>query len=298
MDIFEAAKQEIKDKGYNVYNLCSYTDEGLRCDAIQPSAQLHHCYSVTKSVTAMGVGICIDRGILSLDDRIYPEFEAFFKPDHSKQWEDITVKNLLQHRTAGSSEGHFYRHIDHPEEPFDGDILEDVFDQTLTGTPGVEMVYGDHNYYILSRLIEKKTGRLPEDFLRDELFNPLGFFMPAWARDPQGHNYGGDGLCLRTQDLARLGWLYVNKGVFNGKRILSEDWVNRACDAVTVDENGAYGFAVLQTKCMTKDERYFAGSGDQFVLMCPSKRTVFAFHSLGAGGPFGLLEFLREKVME
>ncbi len=297
MEILEQIREEIDRKGYNVYRVVEMTDAGTRECEIQPSAVLHQCYSVTKSFTACGIGLLWDRGLISLDDRIYAEFEPYFPKNFCETWKQVTVRDVLRHRVGGATEPCMYRHLDHPEIPTDVDTLTDIFDQDLPGTPGKEMIYGEHNYYILSRLIEKKSGVLPEELLRREIFDPLGFQYPAWARDPQGHNYGGNGLCLRTVDMAKLGWLYLNGGVWNGKRILSQQWIDLSRDTVPVDENGDYGFAVLRTRCMKNGERYFAGSGDQFVLMCPSRRAVYAFHSFNAGGPFGLLEFIRAAAM-
>lgn len=297
MEILEQIRQEIAQKGYNVYRLVEMTDAGTQVLEPQESAVLHQCYSVTKSFTACAIGILWDRGLISLDDRIYEEFEPYFPKDHCKTWEKVTVRDVLRHRVGGAIEPCMYRHIDHPEIPTDVDPLTDIFDQDLPGTPGEEIVYGEHNYYILSRLVEKKTGVLLEEFMRKEVFDPLGFQYPAWAKDPQGHNYGGDGLCLRTVDMAKFGWLYVNGGVWDGKRILSEEWINLSRDTIRVDEKGEYGFAVLRTRCMKNDERYFSGAGDQFVLMFPSRRAVYAYHSFSSGGPFGLLEFIRATVM-
>ncbi len=294
ISILDKVVENISVNGYNVYSVAEYMGKDIEVHHVVPSASTHMCYSVTKSVTAMCIGILCDRKILSLDDKIFPLFHMFFKAGYDKKWEQVTIRDLLTHRIGGASGKNMYCHMDNCN-PQDIDYLIDVFDEQIPGQVGQNMVYTDSNYYILSRVVELKTGLPLDEFAKKELLNPMqfrGFW--AWGRDPQNHSFGGDGLYATTSDLIKLGILYVNKGVYNYNRILSEDWIQTSCNVLPVDDNGDYGFAVLHTKYMTDGEFYFAGAGDQFVYFSFHTGRVVAFHAYGAGGPFGLLQYICE----
>lgn len=86
--------------------------------------------------------------------------------------------------------------------------------------------YSDGAFYLISRVVTKKTGRILDEFLWRELFLPLGFQEAAWSKCPKGYPIGGSGLYIRAEDMVKLGALYLNGGIYNGKRILSKEWTD------------------------------------------------------------------------
>ena len=94
--------------------------------------------------------------------------------------------------------------------------------------PGEKMVYSDSNYYLASRIVAAVSGKKLQDFLLENLFNPLCFQGTGWATCPRGHAMGATGLFIRTEEMLRFGALYLNGGMWEGRRLLSEDWVAKA----------------------------------------------------------------------
>src|SRR5262249_36592017 len=91
--------------------------------------------------------------------------------------------------------------------------------------PGTWFVYNTGASYVLSAIITKLTGESLLDYLRPRLFDPLGIENPVWEADPRGISLGGSGLHGTTEDIAKLGQMYLQKGIWNGKRILSSEWI-------------------------------------------------------------------------
>jgi hypothetical protein len=103
--------------------------------------------------------------------------------------------------------------------------------------PGTWFVYNTAATYMLSAIITKLTGAPLLDYLRPRLFDPLGIENPTWETDPRGVNIGGTGLHIKTEDIARLGQMYLQKGMWQGRRILTEKWIAEATQATSDNSN-------------------------------------------------------------
>jgi CubicO group peptidase (beta-lactamase class C family) len=98
----------------------------------------------------------------------------------------------------------------------------------VKNAPGSQFFYSSGAVYMLSAIVQKTTGQTMLEYLQSRLFEPLGIEGADWETDLQGINTGGWGLSLKTEDLARFGLLYLQNGVWNGRRILPEQWVQAA----------------------------------------------------------------------
>jgi CubicO group peptidase (beta-lactamase class C family) len=94
--------------------------------------------------------------------------------------------------------------------------------------PGTHFLYNTSATYMLSAIIQKATGTTVLDYLKPRLFEPLGIDHPTWETSPQGISAGGFGLSIRTEDIARFGQLYLQKGKWHGKQLVPEAWVQEA----------------------------------------------------------------------
>jgi CubicO group peptidase (beta-lactamase class C family) len=94
--------------------------------------------------------------------------------------------------------------------------------------PGTWFVYNTAGTYMLSAILTKLTGESLAVYLRPRLFEPLGIENPFWETDPGGINLGGSGLHAKTEDIARFGQMYLQKGMWYGKRIVTEEWIAEA----------------------------------------------------------------------
>ena len=166
-------------------------------------------------------------------------------PDgYDKKWDSVTVDNVIKHK-VGFNEGF----LDIDVEDVAGyeqkygtrtDFLKIVLSHNIYFEPGTQFCYSDAAYYLLSRVVTKKSGERLDDFLNSRLFVPLCFSEVAWSHCPQGFPMGATGLYIRTNDMVKVAQLYLNRGMYEGRRYFSEDWYN----TVTV----SYTHLTLPTK--------------------------------------------------
>ena len=141
----------------------------------------------------------------------------------------------------------------------------------LAYTPGEEERYSDGAFYLISRVVEKKSGRKLDDFLWEELLWKLGYQEMAWSRCPMGHPMGATGLYISAEDMAKLGFLYANGGYWRGEKLLSREWI----DLVFQKEMalGPDGTGAMYTK---------GGMYGQVLIVLPGERRAAAVQSYGA----------------
>lgn len=153
----------------------------------------------------------------------------------------ITVQNLLD-MTSGLEW----------EEGFEGgreqslhdlvrspDWIQFILDRPMAHTPGETFYYDSGNPHLVSAIITKLTGLSAHDYAKEKLFGPLGIASPGWRRDPQDLSTGGFGLSLRTRDMAKIGYLYLHNGEWEGRQLLPQGWIDRVSHA-TVNMNATF----------------------------------------------------------
>lgn len=297
MSVLDRMTAECIKYGYNVFEMCEMTENGVDDRTFLPSEPTHFSYSITKCVTSIIFGMLRDKGLVKETDKVANYLSEFFPEDVDPKWYDVTIENMLQHRNGGSSGGEWNKHID-TNEPNDKDFLFYIFSDKLPYEIGDKIVYCESNYYVISRIIEKIVGMPVDEWALKNLFNPLHFEYVSWGRCPQGHTFCGSGLSLRTRDMAKFGMIYANNGVYEGRRYLSEEWIKLATNVFKVDDFGGYGYAVQKTAYMKENEFYLVGAGDQTVVFRIGKPQVIAFHAAGAGGHLGLLKTVVDIMRE
>ena len=155
--------------------------------------------------------------------------------------------------------------------------------QPVPHKPGTHFLYNTAATYMLSAIVQKATGMTVLDYLRPRLFEPLGIENPTWGTSPQGVTLGGYGLSIRTEDIARFGQLYLQKGRWQGKQLVPEAWVAAATARQTAngsnpksDWDQGYGYQFW--RC-----RHGAYRGDgafgQFCIVMPEQDAVVAITS-------------------
>lgn len=297
MSVLDRMTAECIKYGYNVFEMCEMTENGVDDRTFLPSEPTHFSYSITKCVTSIIFGMLRDKGLVKETDKVANYLSEFFPEDVDPKWYDVTIENMLQHRNGGSGGGEWNKHID-TNEPNDKDFLFYIFSDKLPYEIGDKIVYCESNYYVISRIIEKIVGMPVDEWALKNLFNPLHFEYVSWGRCPQGHTFCGSGLSLRTRDMAKFGMIYANNGVYEGRRYLSEEWIKLATNVFKVDDFGGYGYAVQKTAYMKENEFYLVGEGDQTVVFRIGKPQVIAFHAAGAGGHLGLLKTVVDIMRE
>ncbi len=200
----------------------------------------HELYSCTKSFIATLVGIALDKG--QIDGMNHPVLgyftgRSFGNADSRK--EAMTLEHLLT-MTSGLAwvEGDAtYRAM-----YMSRDWVQYVLDEPMREAPGSQFNYCSGCSHVLSAIVQQQTGMNASDYARRELFAPLGIEF-AWERDAQGIPIGGWGLQLTPRDMAKLGYLYLHDGVWEGKQIVSTAWVRAATQKHTAtDDDRGYGY--------------------------------------------------------
>lgn len=200
----------------------------------------HELYSVTKSFIATLVGMAVDEGKLAVDQPV-SDFLAvmdYANPSSSKQ--AMSVENLLTMTSgldwveADSSYRSMY---------MSRDWVRWVMDLPMSEEPGESFRYCSGCSHILSAILQQSVGMTAEEFAKKNLFAPLGIRDYSWEKDAQGISLGGWGLRLTARDMAKLGYLYLRNGEWDGEQIVSQDWIAAAGSKhVNTDGDLGYGY--------------------------------------------------------
>jgi CubicO group peptidase (beta-lactamase class C family) len=179
----------------------------------------HILNSLSKSFTSTAVGIAVDEGFIKISDRVASFFPEDLPQDINRYLAAMTVRDLLmmsagQEKEIWPEEGMHWTRAFLANQP--------------TARPGTVFLYNTLATYMLSAIVQKASGFTLTRFLKPRLFEPLGITGMIWEQSPQGIDKGGFGLYLKTEDIAKFGQLYLQKGIWNGKRLLSHEWVEAA----------------------------------------------------------------------
>ena len=180
-------------------------------------------YSHTKSYTVTAVGLAIDDGLLSLDDKPAEFFPEALPEDPAPEWARVSLKDMLPMGLGVDAsllmEDERRQGIGSP------DYIQFVFSHGFKYEPGTHFHYSNANTYLAGRMVEKVTGKDLSAYLNERVFAPLEIPEPRWERCPKMHPFGAGGMWLRTDDMLKLGRLYLKDGKWNGIRLLSPDWI-------------------------------------------------------------------------
>ena len=238
----------------------------------------HILFSLSKSFAATGAGLAIAEGRLSLDDSVLSFFPEEAPAEPSDNLRAMRVRHLLSMATGNDADttGSLSR--------LGGDNWARGFLACpVEHAPGTHFVYNSGATYMVSAIVQKVTGERLLDYLTPRLLEPLGIEGATWDTCPRGIDIGGWGLKVRTEDIARFGQLYLQRGMWNGSRLLTEEWVEQATgfqvangDNLESDWNQGYGFQFW--RC-----RHWAYRGDgafgQYCVVLPEQDAVVAITS-------------------
>lgn len=222
--IIQKIVQEIKDQQLNVYQLAVYTDHGLQTQQIQPASACQPVYSITKVFLNLCIGILADAGAFALDDNLLPFLQPYLPKHYPEIWDTVTIRQALTHR-MGLDDGIFDIDRDDTRKYGTDDYLAYILQYPPKFQPGTYRKYTDCAHYLLSLLVQHITGAPADQMIRNSILQPLHCQPTAWTRCPREHTIGATGAYLRAEDVAKLGWLLVNQGVYEEKRIVSSAWV-------------------------------------------------------------------------
>ncbi|BAJ32961.1 MULTISPECIES: serine hydrolase domain-containing protein [Kitasatospora] len=229
------------------------------------SAQRPHLlYSLTKSVTALAVGLAVADGLLATDDLVVDLLPEHVPADASAQARRITVHHLLT-MTAG----HPRNSLEEAWRREPGDLVRGFLGLPFDAPEGTRHVYDDATAFLLARIVERVTGRGLAEFVDERLFGPMGVGPAEWDRVRGGAVFGFQGLHLTTEAVAALGELLLRGGSWGGRQLVPRAWVELATRRHIDSEPFIEG---------ADDPDFACGYGYQFW------RSRHGFHANGAYG--------------
>ena len=259
------------------------------------AAEPHVLFSLSKSFTSTAVGLAISEGKLSLDDAVLRFFPGEAPSTPCKNLQSMRVRDLLRMSTGQRAE-------DLKDFPFSGkaDLVRTFLELPVPDVPGTHFVYNTAATYVLSAIVQKVTGRTVLDYLGPRLFEPLGMGKPRWDASAQGISLGGYGLSVRTEDIARFGQLYLQKGQWKGRQLIPAAWVEAATSLQTAngsdpasDWNQGYGYQFWRCR-----HGFYRGDGafGQFCFVLQEYDAVIAVTS-GTGDMQAVMDLVWEKIL-
>jgi CubicO group peptidase (beta-lactamase class C family) len=255
----------------------------------------HMLYSLSKSFTSTAVGLAVSEGLLTVDDLVVSFFPDDLPAKLDENLQAMRVRHLLTMST-----GHDKDATGPTTQEPSGNWVRGFLALPVQHAPGTKFVYNSAATYMLSAIVQKRTGKTVLEYLKPRLFGPLGVEGPTWESCPRGINTGGWGLSVKTEDIARFGQLYLQKGKWNDRQLIPEKWVDEATTkhisngtGDTSDWTQGYGYQFWRS-------RHGAYRGDgafgQYCVVMPAQDAVLAITS-GVGDMQAVLNAAWENLL-
>ena len=246
---------------------------------VAPPDSLHPVWSVTKSLTSTAMGMAMHEGVFADEDvRLVDHLPPGLVPSEPAK-SLITLRHLL---TMTSGLG-WSEDLDWLTWLASADPARFILERELTSWPGAEFNYSSANSHLPSLMLATSSAEGLDDFMQRKFFQPLGISEWLWDADPQGYAFGGHGVHLRTEDLAKLGVLFLSEGLWSGQTVVPAAWVSRAVkpqffwnETYGPLDDLDYGY-LWWTGVAADNPVYLAwGWGGQFVFCVPDLELVVA----------------------
>jgi CubicO group peptidase (beta-lactamase class C family) len=265
--------QSLRDKGVGIDSLLIIRNGYVLLDAYfypYDGSWVHDLSSVTKSFTTTLIGIAAGQGKLQLDQTMVSFFPDWTIANLDARKQQITVGQLtgmVNGLDSGCLSG---------DEPTlnamraQPDWILAALDRKVVRQPGSSFCYDSPGMHLLSAILQKVTGMTELDFGRKYLFEPLGIKDVVWESDPQGYTHGWGDLHLKPRDAAKLGYLWLSNGVWDGRQIVPANWVKAAVSAHVHAGQDDYGYGWW----VSKDAYWALGRGGRYVKVFPAYNTI------------------------
>lgn len=253
--------------------------------------ELHTLQSVTKSITSILLGIALDLNEdYNVNNKAMPLLKGYHTDLQDKRKQNITIEDLLTMR-SGLQWNEETDHNDTTNDCFrlesSDNWIEYVLSKPMDTIPGTKFVYNGGGTVLLGKIIRTITGKRIDDWAEEKLFEPLGITDYYWKETPDGEIDTEGGLYLKAEDLTKIGSLFLNKGKWNGKQIVSESWVTTSTSPLLKNvkpqwrDVTGYGYQWWIPE-YADDGRvgiYAAnGYGGQYLMVAPAHQLIIVFN--------------------
>ena len=265
-----------KEKRANIHALVCLKGGEVICECAHPGYSVntwHLSHSMSKTVTGIAIGMLVDDGLIGTDTLLCDVLPEFGYKDAS--FEKITVKHLLTMSTGVK--------FSEAGSVTESKWTETFFSSACAFEPGSEFAYNSMNSYILARIVVKLTGKSLTEFLDERLFLPLHITNRFWEMSAEGVEKGGWGLYLSAESWAKIGYMMLSDGIFEGKRILSKRWVDESHQRhiKTPGTIGHFDYGYQMWSSSEGSDYLFNGMLGQNVWICPDNDLVVVMLSGG-----------------
>lgn len=241
----------------------------------------HTLYSLSKSFTSTATGLAINEKHFTLEDTVVSFFPHDLPAEVSENLKTMKIRDLLTMST-----GHTKDTIPSMRAEHVSNWAREFLSLPVEFKPGTHFLYNTGATYMLSAIIQRKTGKTVAEYLKPRLFDPLGITGYDWEKNQQGINTGGYGLRIRTEDIAKFGQLYLQKGMWKGKQLIPAAWIEDATQShidsspqtpkrPKSEDDWSQGYGYQFWRC-----RFGLYRGDgafgQFCIVMPEKDAVVA----------------------
>lgn len=241
----------------------------------------HRMYSISKSFVSVAIGLAVEDGLLSLDDKFMKFFPEYME-NPPKHLADMTIREMLTMQTC----------VVNPVKWFylwSGDRCEAYFKAQMDRVAGTTWCYDSPGSFMLGCIVEKLTGKPFLEYLKDMFLRKAGFSEDAYClKCPGGHSFADSGVMCTPRDVLVLGRFVMDGGVIDGIRYMNEEYLKEATKKQASNSHGGgfaggmygYGYQIWKTP---NNGFAFCGMGDQFVLCEPDKDFIFVINSDNQG---------------
>lgn len=240
--------------------------------------------SASKSIISLLVGIAIDRGLIENKEQpIHGYFTEYFEllpESDSLKW-TITIEDLLTMR-SGLETTSFHNY---GRWVTSDDWVKYALEQPMVEKPGGDMVYSTGTSHLLSVIIEKASGMSTRAFAEKYLFEPMNIEPGSWQQDPNGYYFGGNNMAMKPSDMVKVGQMVLNGGTYEGRRIVSKEWIRNSFKTYTRSNYNPYDYGYMWWNKMVGEYKVFFawGYGGQYIFMLPELDAVIVITSSLAG---------------
>ena len=256
---FDAFIKDIETNRWNVWGVQVYDKGKLIHTYGDTNENIHEIYSATKTILSVAVGIAYDRGLIALDKSIT---EYIPKAKTNKDFEKITIHRLLT-MSVGSL----------PFRPEGSSYLDFSLACPISNPDKKIFNYSNISAYLVGVALTNAIGEDLGEFIEKNIFEPLHITRYEYGRCQDGYFYGASLMKLTVHELSQIGLLLYNKGVYEGKRILSEDYVQKATSIQQMNREGGYGYFIWKYR----DGFSINGKWKQKCYVLPERNMVITY---------------------
>ncbi|MCH5271422.1 MAG: serine hydrolase [Lachnospiraceae bacterium] len=284
---FDAFIHDIVDNKWNVHGVEVY-DKGVLHSYGDTCNTRYPIYSATKTILSIAVGIAYDQGKIDLENSILDYIPGKNLSTMSAE-QRSTFEKITLHRLMTMSVG------DLPFRPEGSSYLDFSLACKIQEPETKVFNYNNISAYLVGVALTNAVGEDVCSYIDGNIFDPMQITNAEFSRCPDGYFYGASGMTLSVHDLSKIGLLLYNKGIYKGKRIVSEEYVDMATSIQQMNREGGYGYGYFITKY--RDGFSINGKWGQKCYILPKRELIITYLSHIEDDSLDLLHSMEKHIL-